>query len=44
MNQGIDEYDESILDILHDYSYEYLSSILRETENKLNGSCKETDP
>merc|ERR1719347_656122 len=40
--QGITDYDESILDILHDYSYQYLSSILREaaenvlyrTENK----------
>ena len=40
--QGIKDYDESILDILHDYSYQYLSSILREaaenvlyrTENK----------
>eukprot|EP01083_Nonionella_stella_P249795 863366_1 len=35
--QGITDYDEAILDILHDYSYQYLSSILQEAaENVLH--------
>eukprot|EP01084_Bolivina_argentea_P221277 374810_1 len=42
--QGINEYDESILDILHDYSYQYLSSILKEAaENVLHRTENKSD-
>mmetsp|Transcript_22758 Transcript_22758/g.20000 ORF Transcript_22758/g.20000 Transcript_22758/m.20000 type:complete len:157 (-) Transcript_22758:88-558(-) len=33
--QGVNEYDSAILDILHDYSYHYLSSILKEAAENL---------
>ena len=35
--QGIDKYEESVLDVVHDYAYQYLSSILKEAaENVLH--------
>lgn len=33
--QGVNEYDDGILDILHDYAYHYLSSILKEAAENL---------
>eukprot|EP00483_Globobulimina_turgida_P013046 UN13070 len=42
--QGITDYDEAILDILHDYSYQYLSSILKEAaENVLHRTESKKD-
>mmetsp|Transcript_36438 Transcript_36438/g.58425 ORF Transcript_36438/g.58425 Transcript_36438/m.58425 type:complete len:155 (+) Transcript_36438:53-517(+) len=42
--QGITDYHPAILDILHDYSYQYLSSILKEAaENVLHRSDGKAD-
>ena len=43
-DQGINDYDPAILDILHDYCYQYLSSILKEAaENVLHRTENKKD-